>query len=370
MFEVSSSKGFSVFYTEAIANMIVGVASTAGSVGLYLAHGSLDAYLILSAAGSLVLPVLAWHMMRRNQMVASPSPLPREKHALVWRTLIWHTGFTLVGLLSTKSVDTYLLGLHAAPAYLAYYSVAAALTKAGLDLLSTGFSSMLLPFISRAKAEGGHERVQAIFSGSVRFYQFVGILVAGGGYLLSSPMIEMLYGPSYKDAIPALRVMSLVGGLMLPHAAFSAIFVATDSHRARLTFIILSSLISVITSFAFIPSMGYNGALMSVFVGNVSTFVIVAAAAHFLLRIRYPVKHALIQWGCAGLPLGLLILFMPAHAPLWLACAACALFGATFVALTINCGGWTAEDIGMLRGNSTVLTRLIDSLTLPTMRRT
>ncbi|MFX8805364.1 hypothetical protein ABTM67_19380, partial [Acinetobacter baumannii] len=86
----------------------------------------------------------------------------------------WNTSLTLVGMLSSKSMDTYLLGLQSLTTYIGDYNIASALTKSGMDLLTNGFSSMLLPFISRAQGEGGRERVQDIFAASVRFYHFMG----------------------------------------------------------------------------------------------------------------------------------------------------------------------------------------------------
>lgn len=359
MFDISASKGYAIFYTEAVSTSIVGLTSTAISAVLYLCHQGLDAYLMLFLLASLAHPVLARLLMRKHALVPQSGELPSDLKGKVWHALAWNVAFTLVGLLSTKSVDTYLLGLYALPASIAYYNVASSLAKAGLDLLSTGFSSMLLPFIARAGAEGGRERVQEIFAGSVRFYQCVGIIVAAGSYLMSEPLITLLYGEAYREAIPALRIMALVGGILLPNAAYSAVFIATDSHRARMLFIFLSSAISLVTSFAFIPWKGYEGALMSVFVGNVSTYVIVAASAHLVLHIRFPLRKVLLQWLSAGIPFALLTWALPAGGHIVLSILACLVFGLTYLVLSINIGAWEDSDLAMLSQNSRHLGRLL-----------
>lgn len=364
MFDISVSKGYAIFYTEALSTSIIGLSSTALSALLYFTHQSLDAYLLLFLAASMAHPLMAHWLMRKHALTAQAGDLPPELKEKVWRALAWNSAFTLVGLLSTKSVDTYLLGMHALPAYIGYYNVASSLTKAGMDLLASGFSSVLLPFIARASAEGGREKVQSIFSGSVRFYQFVGIIVAAGSYLLSDSLVTLLYGEAYREAIPALRIMAFVGGILLPHAAFSAVFIATDSHRARMLFIFLSSAISLVTSFVFIPWMGYQGALISVFLGNVVTYVIVAMSAHFVLRIRFPLRNVLLHWLCAGIPFSLLAWALPAGSHIVLAVLACLVFGVSYVVLSVNLGAWEESDLLALRSNSPLLDRIVSILSL------
>lgn len=359
MFDISVSKGYTVFYTEALTTSIIGLVSTGLSALLYFTHQSLDAYLLLFLLAALAHPVMARMLMRKHQLTPQSGDLPDELKEKVWHALRWNMVFSLVSLLSTKSIDIYLLGVYAPSAYIGYYNVASALAKAGFDLLSTGFSSMLLPFISRAKGEGGHEKVQEIFSGSVRFYQFVGIIVAAGAYLLSESLVTLLYGEAYREAIPALRIMALVGGILLPHAAFSAVFIATDSHRARLLFIFLSSSISIVTSFAFIPWMGYEGALASVFVGNVITYVIVAVSAHIALNIKFPLRNVLLHWLSAGIPFSLIAWALPVDPHIVQAALSCLVFGVVYVVLSVNLGAWEESDLHALRQNSRHLDRIL-----------
>jgi O-antigen/teichoic acid export membrane protein len=362
MFDASASKGYAIFYTEAVTNSVIGILTMCASALLYLTGKGLNAYLILFAVSSLLQPVVARQIMRRHHVSACPGPIPDDLKTRTWRALRWNVALSLVGMLSTKSADTYLLGLQSLTTYVGYYNIASSLTKSGLDLLTSGFSSMLLPFISRAGAEGGREKVQQLFSGSVRFYQFAGILVAGGAYIMSESMVIFLYGPAYIEVIPALRVMALVGGLLLPNAAYSAVFIATDHHRARLSFIILSSLVSVITSVTFIPWLGYKGALISIFAGNVGTYLFVAATAHVALKIHFPIKAVLLQWLSAALPFAALVLTLPTHSSLLLSILATFAFGASFVFISLNIGAWHIDDIAMLRQKSKFMDRLLNAL--------
>lgn len=359
MFDVSAAKGHALFQVEALSTSVIGLSSMLVSGVLFVSHQGLDAYLLLFLLASLAHPCMAHWLMRRQALRAEPGDLPPDVVARVKQALGWNMAFTLVGLLSTKSVDTYLLGQQSLTACVGYYTIAATLARSGLDVLSAGFSSVLLSFMSRAGADGSQDQVQRIFAGSVRFYQFVGILVAACACLLAEPLVTLLYGAAYRDAIPALRIMALVGGLLLPNAAFSAAFIATDHHRARLMFIALSSLISVLSAFAFIPTMGYEGALLSVFVGNVSTYVIVACIAHVWLHIRFPLSQVLRQWAAASLPFCLLAAALPAHSPLWLTALACGIFTAAFAVASVHLGAWEASDLDMVASQSRPMGKLL-----------
>lgn len=362
IFDASASKGYAIFYTEALTNSLTGLVTLCASALLYLTGQGLNEYLALFAASSLMQPIMARRIMRHHNVAACSGPIPQDVRARTLSALGWNVALSLVGMLSTKSADTYLLGLQSLTVYVGYYNIASSLTKSGLDLLTSGFSSMLLPFISRARAEGGREKVQQLFSGAVRFYQFAGILVAGGAYLMSEPMVLLLYGPAYEEVIPALRVMALVGGMLLPNAAYSAAFIATDNHRARLAFIILSSAVSVITSIIFIPWLGYKGALISIFTGNVVTYAFVVVTAHVALKIRFPIKEVLLQWLSAGIPFFTLAMLLPTDSSLGWSFLATIIFGATFVFISLKIGAWPADDVNMLRNKSKIADQLINKL--------
>lgn len=362
MFEMSASKGYSVFYTEAITSGGVGLATTVLSSVLFALGQGLDAYLLLFLVTTAVQPVLARLIMNRSGVRPQPGgELDPEARSKLSHALKWNSGLALVGMVSSKSVDTYLMGLQSLTVYIGYYNIAAALAKSGLDLLSTGFSAMLLPFISRAQAEGGHAKVQEMFAASVRFYQFAGILVAVGGYLMGEVIVTLLYGRAYAEVIPALQVMALVGGLTLPGASYSAVFIATDNHQARLRFIFVGAGISLVAAFVFIPWLGFHGALLSAIVGNGLSFLVIAVVAHRSLNIRFPVRNIVVMAACAGAALGLVSLF---HDPssLLLSLAATFGFGVVFLVLSLNSRAWEPDDIVMLKKNSRHLEALLGRL--------
>lgn len=362
MFEVSASKGYSVFHTEAITTTLISLGSTATAFVLYLTKQGLDAYLLLFLVAAALHPIIAFVLMRRAGLHPTDAPLADDVKAKLNEGVRWNTSLTLVGMLSSKSMDTYLLGLSSLTTYVGFYNIAGALSKSGMDLLTNGFSSMLLPFISRAKGEGGHEKVQEIFSVSVRFYQFMGVLVAAGGWLMSELIVHTLYGKAFDQVIPALQSMAFVGGVTTSSASYSAIFIATDNHKARLRFIFAGAGISVATAVIFIPWLGYTGALLSNAVGNILYVLMVGTVAHRSLGIRFPVRNVALQLLAALMALGVVELTVHDPSSAWRSIAATLLFGVLFPIFTLNIGAWEKSDLDLIRKNVKPLGRLIDML--------
>ena len=362
MFEVSASKGYSVFYTEALTAGGIGLISTALTSTLYFMDQELDAYLLLFLVASIAHPIMARVIMHRHGLRPERTPLEPDDRDKLNSALRWNTSLSLVGMVSSKSIDTYLLGLQSLTAYIGYYNIASALVKSGLDLLSTGFSSMLLPFISRAQAEGGHARVQEIFSASVRFYQFVGILVAAGGYLMGEVIVTTLYGQAYFEVIPALQVMACVGGLTLPGASYSAVFIATDNHQARLRFIFLGAGISLAAAFVFIPWLGFQGALLSTIVGNGLSYLLIAVVAHRSLDIRFPMRNILRMTLAAVASLVAVSVLLHEPSSLLASLGSTVAFGVVFLVLSLNTGAWEPDDIAVLKQNSRHLDKILSVL--------
>ena len=364
MFEISASKGYSIFHTEAITTTTIGLSTTLLTSTFYFTHQGLDAYLLLFLAAAAAHPVIAAVLMHRAGIRPKPTVLSPDTKAKLGTAIRWNTSLTLVGMLSSKSMDTYLLGLQSLTTYIGYYNIASALTKSGMDLLTNGFSSMLLPFISRAQGEGGRERVQDIFAASVRFYHFMGTLVAAGGYLMAELIVHSLYGKAYDEVIPALQIMAVVSGLTTSSASYSAVFIATDNHQARLRFIFMGAGISIATAFVFIPWLGYQGALLSCAVGNALYVLMIAVVAHRSLHIRFPVRKIALQLLAAGGALAVVVLLLHDASSVWRTLSATLAFGVLYLVATVNIGAWEDSDLDMLRKNSRVLGRALDLLQL------
>ncbi len=102
-----------------------------------------------------------------------------------------------VAALSNKSVETLLLNRFAGAEAVGFFTIGASLTRGGVELLSSGLTTILMPTMAHAFGAGGIERVNRIASNAMRYYQFVGLLLAGVGVFWAEPVIAVMYGARY-----------------------------------------------------------------------------------------------------------------------------------------------------------------------------
>lgn len=364
MFSVSASKGFMVFETEAIGNMATGVATPLLGLVLLYTHQGLSAFLGLLGVSMLAQLGIARLIMYRRGLVAVPPVGAIDVPGRLGSLFRWNILLSLVSQFSPKSIDTYLLGYLSLTVAVGQYSIAANLSRAGTDVLIAGFSAMLLPYLSRVQAEEGMARVQDVFVASACVYQFVGLLIAGAGYLLAHFIILTLYGSAFSQAIQAFQVMSLAAGIGLPLGAYSAVLIATDSVRLRMAYVVGMTLISLASSLTLVPRLGYTGALISILLGGSLSYLFAIILTRLVIGLRFPLRQVAAQWLCASSVLFALTELVPRRTAALSAIASTAAFGAAFAALSINLGGWRPKDLQAAARQSPVLSRLLDMLWL------
>lgn len=359
MFSVSASKGFMVFETEAIGNMATGVATPLIGLLLLYTHQGLPAFLGLLGASILAQLGLASLIMRRRGLVAAPQVDTANVGQRVGTLFRWNILLSLVSQFSPKSIDTYLLGYLSLTVAVGQYNIASNLSRAGTDVLVAGFSAMLLPYISRVQAEEGMTRLQDVFIASACVYQAIGLVVAGSGYFLANFIILALYGNAFSQAIPALQVMTAMGGIGLPLGAYSAVLIATDSVRLRMAYIVGMTLISLTTSLTLVPRLGYSGALISILFGGTLSYIFAITLTYLVIGLRFPLRQIAVQWLCAISVAFTLTEVVPQRSTALPAIASSAAFAVVFVALSINFGGWRSKDLQAAARQSPLLARLL-----------
>jgi O-antigen/teichoic acid export membrane protein len=362
MFTVSASKGFLVFETEAISNMLVGILAPLLGVVLLLAHQGLPAFMLLFGGSTLAQLLIAQWILRRRGIATTHLSPSKDALERIKKLVRWNFLLTLASQFSPKSIDTYLLGWLSLTVAVGEYNLAASISRAGTDVLVAGFSAIVLPYFSKAQADGGMGRVQEVFTPAVCIYQTIGLWVAGGGYLIAPFIIPTLYGNSFSGAIPAFQIMSATAGLSLPMGAYSAALIATDSVRVRATYIAGLSAISLGTSLALVPSLGFRGALFSIAIGEILRYLFSTLLLFALLNLRLPARYVARQWLAALISLALVMGLIPIRTKAATALVACCMYSAMLGILTVNLGGWRRQDLEMASRQSALLARLISTL--------
>jgi O-antigen/teichoic acid export membrane protein len=100
-------------------------------------------------------------------------------------------------------------------------------------------------------------------------------------YVLSSGIINLIYGPNFIGSIPVLRTLSLVLlPVFLGHLITQSL-VALDMNRAYLLVAFIGVLINISLNFVLIPSFGANGAAWATLITEA---IIVLFCAYFVWR--------------------------------------------------------------------------------------
>jgi O-antigen/teichoic acid export membrane protein len=361
LFSASVSKGHGAFSTEAVSTSLIGIVTLAATGLLYVLDAGLSSFLCLFMLSSVAHPLIASFMLRRQGIHARKATMDAELKARVANALGWNIALAVVGLLSGKAVDTFLLGHYGSAREVGFYNIASSLTRNGTELLAAGLSSILLPFLARAHGEGGIDKVKVIFATSVRYYQFAGIFLAGEGFLLAGPVVRLLYGPAFDDVALALRVMVLTAGVIIPVGAYSAVFSATDNQKAKFNYMLATSVISVVCGAVFIPWAGYHGALVSCAVGNALTYTVISVVAKRTIGVVFPLRPVLGQWAAGTLAFGLAYPLIAMGSHIALAIAAAVVFALVYAVLTVRFKTWTQEDLDRLARELPIVAPLLKS---------
>lgn len=349
IFNVSIAKGYKKFSVESWSNMIMSLLYTAGTAALAWGHASLTGFAIFFGIVSAAHMAAVAIFFKREGIQAgadscSPDLLNRIKPHLLWTVVL-----VVVVTLSNKTLETLLLSALTGPAEVGYFSIAAALTRGGVDLLSSALTTMLMPMMGHAFGEGGIRRVNVILSNSLRYFTFLGLLLAGVGVLWSELGVLMMYGSKYAPVIDVLRVMMLIAGLTLTEGAFGSLLSTTDNQKLRAQISILSVIVSIVASASLVPLYGLKGAVISHAITRISIVLLMAWKISTVMDVSLPVSGLSRLFLAAGVSVGsILPLLWLNHSPIMqFVCGI--VFSIVFVPTTLLFKAWTEDDLTHIR---------------------
>lgn len=344
LFDVSVGKGYGHYEVEALSTVVMSVINVVAVLLLVATGAGLVSYMLLFAATSMGYAVSSRWLLRGSALLparAAPDPavLARLRPHLFWTVLL-----AIAYALSNKSIETYLLNAMVGPAAVGYFAIAGALTRGGIDMLSSGLTTVLMPMMAHAFGGGSRKRGGMIMASATRYFSFIGLLLAGVGALLAAPAITLLYGDAYTAVITPLRVMIVVGGLTLGEGALNALLSTTDNQRIRVVFVVLSVAVTATLAVLLIPRYGLMGAVVAHACSRLVVCAAVMAGVTRMTGLGLPWRElgrllaaALVATAVAAVP-------MLAITGQWVGVVASVLYALTFVAATVAFGAWRRPD--------------------------
>ena len=190
----------------------------------------------------------------------------------------------------------------------------------------------------------GQQRVNEILSNSLRYFHFLGLMLAGVGVLWSEPAVTLMYGPRYATVVDLLRIMVVVGGLTLSEGAFGALLSTTDNQRVRAIFASLSIVFTAIAAFALIPTYGLYGAVAAHAISRSLVFILTLAGIVRILSLRLPWREIGLLFASAlvaAVAAGVLVWALPSP---WTELAAGVVYALVYVGMTLHLHAWQHRD--------------------------
>lgn len=344
LFDTSIGKGYGRFDIEALSTVTMSIVNIIAVVVLVVMKAPVMAYLALFACVSVGYGVIAAVMLARGEIMPRREAMEPELLRRLRPHVFWTVILLVVGLLSNKTVETFLLNALVGSAEVGFFSIAAALTRGGVDLLSSGLTTVLMPMMGHAFGVGGAERVKAILSDSVRYFHFLGFLLAGVGVLWADAAISIMYGAQYAPVVNVFRVMVLIGGLTLAEGAFGALLSTTDNQKLRAWFAFFSAVVTSVFAVALVPKYGLAGAVIAHAVSRMLVFAAAMISISRAMSLQLPLRELgllLLSAGIAAAVSGAVFFASP---NMWVHLLAGIVYAVVFVAATVLLRAWKGKD--------------------------
>jgi O-antigen/teichoic acid export membrane protein len=182
----------------------------------------------------------------------------------------------LVAVFSSKTIETFLLNAWTGAEAVGFFLIAVALTKGGIELLSSGLNSVLMSHMAHAYGSDGEAAVNRVLSDNVRYFHFLGLMLAGVGYFWAPAVIALMYGEKYLPVVPALQMLIVAGGIALTDGVFGARLSTTGSQKTRALIVTATLVFSAVLALSLVPTYGLTGAAISSALTTVVGFLVIA----------------------------------------------------------------------------------------------
>jgi O-antigen/teichoic acid export membrane protein len=345
LFNTSVAKGYGRFTIEAITNSGAAFVNMAFVVVLTWMHASVEAYIFMFALTSASYLIISTSLWRRTKIAAGPPDLESAIGPRLRRHLLWTASMAAIGALGTRSIETFLLNRWVGTAEVGFFAIATNLSRAAVDLLAAGLSTVMMPVMGFVLGTGDHARMQRVFADATRYYQYLGLLIAGVGICWARVVVSVMYGEQYMPIVPILRILIAMAGLLLANGAFSALLASSDHPRFRVGVMILSIVISWPVAFALIPAYGLLGAALAQVLSSVLSTTVIVIGIQRSVGLGLPWLLLARQYALAlGAGIVALAIIVLGQESTFAELAAGVVYGALMLLVSLVAGVWRPDE--------------------------
>jgi len=241
------------------------------AVSIVFSVGALVGFLIATQVLRRYVVAPRWELDRARWMPLLKAGVPIGMAALLF-TILMRVDATLLGLL-TGGEDNSEVGIYGA----AYRLVEATL------FISWAFGASALPWFSRQSSDAN---VLRGYEFGLKAITSVLTPIGLGLVLLAEPVIDLLYGPDYSEAVLPLRLLGTVAILYGINSFASTLLISRDRPHDFTRMALVVSVVNVVMNIILIPEYGADGTAFTAAVSAVLMAVIsVTLAGHRFGRV-------------------------------------------------------------------------------------
>ena len=184
---------------------------------------------------------------------------------------MWEYGKYALGgnasFLVYSRADTFILSAFTGPAQVAVYNSAKIFTRI-FDMATQIIQMFILPGVSLLASRGERATLKVVVEKSTLFSAVGMVPVMLGMVLFAGPMIGIIYGGRYPEAVLILQIFGLMSIAVPAFAIGSNVLMGLGEARASFVLGVQMLVVSLAAYFIIIPWLGTTGAAVAVVVAS------------------------------------------------------------------------------------------------------
>lgn len=285
-FLVGVALGHQRFLFSALAPVASALVYLLGSIAVQRTHPTpvmfLWAYALSSLVGFGVLAIL----LARDGLSIKRGELPAELRERIKTNLGLTAALALLSLAANRTVETFVLSSVGTASEIGFFAIAGTLTKGAVEILTAGMQATLMPVMAHASAKRGAAELEPMFNTAVRYYWFIGLVIAGAGGMLARPIVLLVYGNPFEPAIVPVQLTIAGAGLAIVGSVIGAFLTTQDRQDDRVRAAAWALALNAALAAVLVPYFGLIGASI--------TFALVRVGST-AIALRYFLRAAMVK---------------------------------------------------------------------------
>ncbi len=217
--------------------------------------------------------------------------LKSDVAAKITKYNIYILGIIFFDFVVNQRTEIFFLGYFRTPQEVAYYSVAFGLASAAMTILPGSLTNVLMPIMSEAYGKNDESKLKKLFLESTRYLMILAVPITIGGIALAAPIMNVVYGLDYAQAIPALMCLFIPACAMSIGTGGSSLQYGIERQGFILKLGIVLAVINIVLDLCLIPRYGVMGAVLANSAAQITGITISQIFTCKLLKVRWPAIH-------------------------------------------------------------------------------